>query len=438
VKVSIVSDDCKPEVRPDFVPKEDYLSRNIVELEKRHLWPRVWLMACREEEVEKVGSYVTFNIADESILIVRSDERSVQAFHNVCQHRGRRLKSDYAGTITGKQIVCPFHGWSYACADGAVHIGAEKDWSDCPTFDSNRLGLKRVRMEAWGGWLFVTMEPDIEPLLDYLAPIPTDTASWEFETMRIAMHCSVVVPCNWKVTVDAFNETYHAGTTHRMINYTIKNTSLAKGLHGALTTPIKLGDAPDVFDLRAFMAPFWREMLEMAHCMSSTARVRAAEMMAELPDGMTNPYYFDKYLEYLGQIIEANGGHWPRSLTREYIANTPITWQGFPNITWVPEVDGTLWHRMRPNGDDPNSSIWDIWSLERRSPNEPTPPRQFYASAEAFKGHNPFLEEDLSNMVEVQKGMLSSGFAGCRTSPVQEMTVSHFHKTLREYLYNTP
>jgi hypothetical protein len=92
---------------------------------------------------------------------------------------------------------------------------------------------------------------------------------------------------------------------------------------------------------------------------------------------------------------------------------------------------------MRPNGDDPNSCIWDIWSLERYPPGrEPDVRHEFFASREAFKGQNRFLEEDFSNMQLVQKGMQSRSFRGGRTNPVQELTVSNFHKVLYEYLFS--
>ena len=62
-----------------------------LEAEKQKLWPRVWQIACRAEEVKQVGDYVTYDIADESIIVVRASEGRIEAFYNVCQHRGRRL-----------------------------------------------------------------------------------------------------------------------------------------------------------------------------------------------------------------------------------------------------------------------------------------------------------------------------------------------------------
>ena len=85
--------------------------------------------------------------------------------------------------------------------------------------------------------------------------------------------------------------------------------------------------------------------------------------------------------------------------------------------------------------DDPDSCVFDIWSLGRFAPGaEPKVEREVYQGFEAFKGQCFFLEEDFGNMVAVHKGMKSAGWTAARTNPVQEAQVVNFHRTLREYL----
>ena len=261
----------KPEVRPDFVPVDAYVSRDYVELEKERLWPKTWLLACREEEVENVGDYVTFDIADELIIILRSSEDRVEAFYNVCQHRGRRLKDDYGGN-TGKQIVCNFHGWRYRLTGEVMHVPEAQDWAICPQFKKDELGLKPVRVDTWGGWVWVTMDPDIEPLLDYLSPVPEALAPYEFENHRIAWHQAVVVNCNWKVTVDAFNEAYHAHATHSVVTQPSGGTTKAHGRHGEVILGF-IGAVPDeILDVRGAMIEQARwQVSSPSACPPSTA-----------------------------------------------------------------------------------------------------------------------------------------------------------------------
>ena len=96
----------------DRVPVERYFDPDFAELERRHLWPRTWQMACRLEEIPDPGDYVEYTIADQSVLLVRIDERTVRAYLNACRHRATELAKG-SGPFPRGQIVCPFHGWRW-------------------------------------------------------------------------------------------------------------------------------------------------------------------------------------------------------------------------------------------------------------------------------------------------------------------------------------
>src|SRR3546814_11601219 len=78
-------------VRDDYIPKNDYLSPEFARYEAEHLWPRIWPVACRDEEIPNVGDFVTFDVLKDSLTIVRTAPATIKCFHNVCMHRGRRL-----------------------------------------------------------------------------------------------------------------------------------------------------------------------------------------------------------------------------------------------------------------------------------------------------------------------------------------------------------
>jgi hypothetical protein len=102
--------------------------------------------------------------------------------------------------------------------------------------------------------------------------------------------------------------------------------------------------------------------------------------------------------------------------------------------------DGVLAYRARPDGDDPDSCIYDIWSLVRFAPgSEPPLEREFYYgnndwNTNVVENFGLILSQDFQNMGEVQRGMKSRGFRGSRTNPLQESTISNFHRVLRDYL----
>jgi hypothetical protein len=107
-----------------------------------------------------------------------------------------------------------------------------------------------------------------------------------------------------------------------------------------------------------------------------------------------------------------------------------------PNSVVLPTADGAIWYRARPNGDDPDSCIFDIWSLGRYAPGqEPEVAHGFSESFEAFKGKNPFLEGDFSNMLAVHEGMKSRGWRGAWVNPLQEIQIANFHRVLQAYCF---
>lgn len=76
---------------PIHVPRERYFDRQFFELEKKQLWPHVWQMGCRLEEIPEPGDFVEYEICDQSVLIVRQQDGSLKAFENACRHRATQL-----------------------------------------------------------------------------------------------------------------------------------------------------------------------------------------------------------------------------------------------------------------------------------------------------------------------------------------------------------
>src|SRR5262245_9533298 len=95
-----------------YIPRERYLDRAFFDLERQKLWPHVWQMACRLEEIPRVGDFVEYWVADQSVIVVRTGPEEVKAYQNACRHRATQLAVG-SGSFVGRQIVCPFHGWRW-------------------------------------------------------------------------------------------------------------------------------------------------------------------------------------------------------------------------------------------------------------------------------------------------------------------------------------
>ena len=97
--------------RPDRIPVQRYFDAEFYALEREKLWPRVWQMACRLEEIPEPGDFVVYEIFDQSVIVTRVDANTVKAFHNACRHRGVQLVQDRGSAPEG--FTCPFHGWQW-------------------------------------------------------------------------------------------------------------------------------------------------------------------------------------------------------------------------------------------------------------------------------------------------------------------------------------
>lgn len=426
-----------------MAPRPAHLAQ---ELERDRLWPRVWQMACREAELVQPGDFVVYDILDDSILLVRTGPGpdDVAAMYNVCQHRGRRLVDEPRGHL-GKAIRCRFHGWQYDRTGALTHVHFEEDWQGCPAFDKAALGLPSVALGRWGGWIWINQDPQAEPLAQYLGDVPRFLDPFAPADMRPLWWKTIVAPANWKVLVGAFIEAYHSGATHVSgINYRhARVPSLALGDHAMLYgepgpfTEYKTEDGRWLTPT-SLQENLWANFTHLGRTigamtlepgMAAYARLRA------LPDDTPVDVVMEKLFAFHREEMEARGIVWPEALTLEAWAAAGLDWHVFPNSIVLPTFDGALWYRMRPNGDDPDASIVDIWSLGRFAPGrEPAVQQELFHGFEAFRGQCAFLEEDFASIEAVHRGMKSRGFRGAMLNPVQEAAVANFHTVLARYL----
>jgi phenylpropionate dioxygenase-like ring-hydroxylating dioxygenase large terminal subunit len=210
-------------VHPDGrVPKARYTSRAFARFELDRLWSRVWQVACREEQLAEPGAFVEYEIGEQSVLVVRGDDGEIRAFHNACLHRGTRLATG-AGCFADGVVQCRYHAWRYALDGRLTEVVDAHEFTALP----EGLCLRAVRVDTWGGFVFVNLDPDAPPLLDFLDPLPSLLAPYHLEDMRLRAHLSTVLPANWKSVVDAFNESYHVQGTHPQILAWTDDVSIA-------------------------------------------------------------------------------------------------------------------------------------------------------------------------------------------------------------------
>ena len=418
------------------VPKERYISRAFLDLEIERLWSRVWQIACREEEVERPGDFVEYAIGDQSILVVRTDTGRLAAHHNACLHRGTRLASG-CGTFPEEGIRCRYHAWRYDLGGRLVEVVDQHEFPPMP----EDLCLAPVRVETWGGFVFINLDPDAEPLLEFLDPVPSVLDGYHLEQMRFRAYQSTVLPANWKAVVDAFNEAYHVQGTHPQILPWTDDTTIEYeqlGIHShygrlpqarrELKPSPRLGLAPDAYDegeiLMGLVAGLGRVFLKDE--LAIVEELRAGEPTADRN-------LLVEYQKRRRDLLSSRGLD-ISALALEQMTSAEDVFI-FPNFVGPIYPGSAVVFRIRPNGLDPDSSIKDTWTLEWPRPDQPRREweRHFYP-VWTEKDWGEITNQDYANMHEVQTGMKSRGFTGSRLNPRQESNVLHMHRVIDRYL----
>jgi len=427
-------------VRDDFIPASDYIDPAFAALEAELLWPRVWQMACREEELANPGDFVTYDILDESIIVMRSSDGEIRAFYNVCPHRGRRL-TDGCGRAV--HLTCPYHGWRWNLDGSSLEIVDGQDWGDALGPEDAALGP--VQVGRWGGWVFICMDPEAPSLEEFLQPARDYLDPYEIEKMRYKWRRQAILPANWKVALEAFDEAYHVQTTHRQLLRHYQDYTYSKeiGLHGMFGTapdgypflPSQRLGKPEPTDLRPFAAGFYSDIKSTLDAMLTDGTLAAAQRVAEMPEESTPDELITALFGFMIEEEEKSGRGWP-AITPEQIARAGADWHIFPNMVLLQQPTSLLGYRARPMPGNPDKCIYDIYALERYAPGtEPKDvPVQTHDDLLSVDHWGLILVQDFRNMAAIQSGMKSRGFRGARPSPVQERAVSNFHLSLRRFM----
>jgi phenylpropionate dioxygenase-like ring-hydroxylating dioxygenase large terminal subunit len=438
----------------NFVPKAPYLSREFVELEKQRLWPKAWLMACRVEELKRPGDFVVFEIADQSIIVVKDRADKINAFHNVCQHRGRQLV-DNVGCGHAVRFFCKYHGWSWNL-DGTNNVILDQDdWAGA--LEKKDVPLKPVHVAFWGGFVFVNMDANPEPFEEFMQPLIHAFRNYDLQDLRLHWKRSTGVKCNWKVAIDVFIEGYHAQVAHRQGNLGTgenKYSSEVFGRHSVFRyrKPPTIGHLQHNFDyigslpedienyrgvqtVPQRMQKYFHTLISDLDTLITPRMIRAVDRaVADLPPDVPYMEMMMTVQKYHREEAAKDGVSWEK-MSPDEIRHLGMDWAIFPNVAFLPTVDSVLMYRGRPNGDDPDSCFLDVWSLQRFTPGE-EPKVLDETYADWTDGDWPRIyPQDFESVPFVQKGMKSLGFDGGITNPLAEKTVDNFHKALREFIY---
>ena len=188
-----------------------YTTPESFERDKNEIFYRSWQCVCHVSEVSNPGDYATYNIVDEAIFVLRDQAGELQAFYNLCRHRGHPLLAGSGNT--GKRVVCPYHAWCYDLRGKVVNVPGA---SDGELQDCLELRLNPVRVEVFCGFVFINLDNSAAPVAQSFADVETEFRTFYANPEQLQFVCetSIEHQSNWKISIENYNECYHCPTVH--------------------------------------------------------------------------------------------------------------------------------------------------------------------------------------------------------------------------------
>ena len=417
------------------IPIERYTSKAFYDLEMERLWPKVWQMACREEDLLDVGDTVVYDVGRYSTLLVRTSEDEIKAYPNACLHRGTQLR-EKDGRVS--ELRCPFHGICWNLNGSLKEIPCAWDF---PHVDQAQFGLPEFKVATFEGSVYINMDPEAPPLEDYLGDL-----TWHLGQVRPALsnrfkavHVGRPLRANWKVAQEAFLEAYHVTYVHpQTLMFSgdgLSEYSIYPGQPhwNRLVTPLGVPSpylGPDIGDQDVVDA-----LQSQAFLRDNIGEEQPAD---EVPEGKTaRDVLSESFRTLIGSLTGFDGS----ALTNSEVLDN-LQYALFPNVQHYIGLAAGLVMRFRPWGNDPEVCLMEVMflyplpegarihgvAMQMLDFDEP------WANAPALGAFASALEQDMLAIPRVQRGLQTMTKPGITLSRYQESKIRHFHQTLDQYL----
>jgi phenylpropionate dioxygenase-like ring-hydroxylating dioxygenase large terminal subunit len=204
------------DVERGLVSRDVFVSDDVWRLEMERIFARAWIFLAHETEISRPGDFVSRNMGQVPVVVVRDNGGAIHAHLNSCRHRGTKVCRADSGSA--QRFVCPYHGWTYELSGRLVTTTFDRHFPK--DFDFSQHGLSRLaRLESYKGLIFGSWDPGVVPLTEYLGEI-----DWYIGPFlsRSPGGMEVLAPphrwrakSNWKVgALNFVGDSQHIFTTH--------------------------------------------------------------------------------------------------------------------------------------------------------------------------------------------------------------------------------
>ena len=414
---------------PELIPAERYHDPAFFKIEKKYLWPHVWQMACRLEEIPEVGDYTVYNLLEHSVILINT-KNGVKAFKNACRHRGLRLAHG-PGNCRDDGFVCPFHGWRWN-AEGENTFVFGRHFFEEDILERAQIDLVPVRVDFWAGCAFINFDSEAPGLRESLGPVADRMDARHADKLKMDWWCGTVLPTNWKLAMEAFQEGFHTPTTHPQLHEVSVNANHAFGAD-AEGRPVNEGlDARETVNMHVdFMAKLSEGMDGMVHKSEVVVLEKLREMdVSDDPDQATMEFYGKAY-----DAIEKDARERGADIFNLIDVSQSQPFHAvefmFPHFFLLPTFGAMSSYRIRPL--TPETCLFEIWSLVIRPDDEefdtPTEPTILPHDSQEFP---EIPRQDYSNLPLQQRGLHDLEYM--RLASKHEGMISNYQRLIDGYL----
>lgn len=419
------------------IPTKRYYDEEFYRLECERLWPHVWQMACRIEQVANVGDWIEYSNLGKSVVVVRT-KAGIKAYHNACRHRGMQLVKGH-GNCQSKGFVCPFHGWRWNIEGKNTFVYGKGIFSE-RQLDQTDIALKPCRVELFIGCVFINFDAGAPSLRECVGPLAAGLDAYQTDQMRAEWCYATVLPANWKIAMEAFMEGYHVMRTHPQLQDAAP--VLFNSLYGLVPGGIQSADPK--LSMRDNIRAQFKLMQLLSEgmagmCHAKDVAVAGAMLDVDLPEDPAQALmtWYGMLNHAVTQQGRARGE--PTPDLNEIAMKTPLKAVEFifPHYFLLPNLSSMAAYRIRPLG--PESCLFELWSLTHFPVGcEPKPVMEPVTLAYDSSEFPPIPRQDYSNIPRQQIGLHAEGFEFMRLSRTVEGLISNYQQLIDGYLKGVP
>jgi phenylpropionate dioxygenase-like ring-hydroxylating dioxygenase large terminal subunit len=415
---------------PELIPSQRYYDPAFFALENEKVWPHVWQMACRLEEIPELGDYVEYTILDKSVIIVNT-RNGVKAFHNACRHRGVRLATG-PGNCKSAGFICPFHGWRWNTEGENTFVFGKQVFSP-ELLDKAEINLVPCRIDFWAGCAFINFDNDAPGLRESLGPVADRLDARNVDKLKMDWWFGTVLPTNWKLAMEAFQEGYHTMKTHPQLHRlsALGNAYgndadaplLNRGLSGKQTVNMHVD----------FLARLGSGMGGMVH--DSEVAVLEGLRDMEVPDDpleATMAFYARAHEEVTKDGLARGAPMFDIAKVMQEVEFHAVEFM-FPHFFLLPFLGAMSSYRIRPLTAE--TCLFEIWSLVLRPEGEAyDTPKQPTILPYDSPDFPEIPRQDYYNLPLQQLGLHAEGFKFMRLSKDSEGMISNYQRLIDGYI----